>query len=69
MKKPSRGVCGTCGCPVVGPSLAQQVEALTTPRVWLNGHLYEEGKLVRVRCEKHMEDDDPRRGWGDVHCI
>jgi hypothetical protein len=56
-RKPQRGCCGVCGCPVVAPSMAEVRDApgwIGQP-AWLNGHLYDGAKLVKVRCPQHEE--------------
>jgi hypothetical protein len=68
MRKPSRGVCGTCGAPVVAPTPDEFDQALLLQRsewgralVWVKGHLFESAgeswKLARVACRAHEGGD------------
>lgn len=64
-RKPQRGVCGVCCCAVVAPSAIDA--AIASGEVlggawdkpisesgWANGHKYDgNGKLLKVRCQKH----------------
>lgn len=50
-QKPKPGVCGRCGHAVMrSPKAPPQAGEL-------NGHLYREGKLVRVRCVDHQGEN------------
>lgn len=62
-RKPSRGVCGVCHCPVVAPSVDEYHEALDKKgtngigELEVNGHLYDTlqcpERLLQVRCPAH----------------
>lgn len=65
-RKPSRGVCGECGCAVVAPSELDRRIASGELRYggcwdrpiiesgWAHGHEFDgNGKLLKVRCQKH----------------
>lgn len=49
--KPRPGVCGHCGCAVVRS--AKPPPKATDVRREVNGHEYQVGRLVRVRCKAH----------------
>lgn len=50
-KKPSRGVCGVCGRPVVAISRDSRGSFMS----FETGHTYKNGKLVSVRCPDHYD--------------
>lgn len=52
--KPKPGVCGVCGSAVVQPD-----QLTPSCHGWNNGHLFRD-KLVKIRCMRHKEPDDPR---------
>lgn len=61
MRKPSPGVCGYCGAPVIrGNQPASTTELSPHGRKWISGHLCEDvdgvPKLIRVRCRDHAEE-------------
>jgi hypothetical protein len=59
-RKPQRGCCGVCGCPVEAPSLREVRDApdWCGQPVWLSGHQYDGDRLLSVRCPQHGG-----RGW------
>lgn len=62
-RKPSRGVCGFCGCPVEAPAEVDLKPPLLGQLTWeVNGHQYDYGgywktkhrwTLLLVRCPAH----------------
>lgn len=54
------GVCDLCGRAQVRPG---EEEISSRTNGWLSGHKFEDGKLIKVRCFHHVDEEDyPRLG-------
>jgi len=57
MRKPVAGQCGKCGRPVTQPDDLSKLQRFDD--VWIDGHHYELGELVEVRCFQHERERQP----------
>lgn len=57
--KPRAGICDVCGSVIPRAELTSREQ----PYVWVSGHLFVDGKLAKVRCRRHLPDEEKSGAW------